>query len=475
MGINIGNLSVAKKVKRVYVGVDGVARRVKKVYAGAQDMAKIVYEDDALLQTPVTFNMGNMSPILCTAVLDPETNEYIFTGTFKDKFTLSEIRADSTTGVVTDTGRSISLGSATKPYNMPMQVAPYGSAYADDARFFFGGSSVGNIYVKRIRPVGMVDDIGSESGSSLWTIKNTNYQTLVSGPQDIEIDLATSIVWPSKGTKHKFVNMSSSGIIVTNTLTGGDNPSTETAILSGYNGPQNAIRTQGYEFYRKALVTGSATGNVPKLISIFFDDNLSDAFYVRSTYEPSLPSGFVTTNLFLGAAHVGSAKTSAGGTFMSSYMTTMSYQDGEKRYCKLMVDSGKYEFNMSNYTDDIKFDVREYTESCDLPADSNLAALYKWHILGSYDNEVFVLSTMGETVKVIRFSTETGQLVKVKEYDTGIEVNASTVVHQPVPVIYAPYSTAESSGRAFLTAFVVTRNNEYNEIVVVPRSLLQEE
>lgn len=469
MGIKIGNLAVAKKVKRIYVGVDGSARRVTKVY-GKQG---IVYEDNEILQQPIVFNMGNLTPTLCTAVVDPNTNEYVFTGTFKDKFTLSEIRAAIGPGTVTDTGRSISLGSSTKPYNMPVHVAPYGSAYASDARFFFSGSALGNIYIKRIKPVGMIEESGSSSGTSLWTIKNSKYQTLTSGIQDIDSYSAVNTEWPFKGAGLKLINLSSSGIVLTSTQTGGDNPETATAILSGYTSSQNTIRYQGYDFYRKMLVTGSAAGNSPKLIALFHDSGKGVSNYsVYNTYAPSMPDGLSATNLFFGSAHVGQAKDSSGSSAADSYMVTMSYQDGSKRYSKLIVDSGEYELDTVNLTDRITFDVREYTEFCDLPADSSLSAQYKWHVLGADGKNVYVLSTMGGSVKVIRFSITTGQLIKEKEYDTGIELDGSVVVHQPVPVQYASYSDSEAEGKAFLTAFVVTRNNEYNEIVVVPRNLL---
>ena len=471
MGIKIGDLNVSKQVKRMYVGVDGKAHRVVKVYAKAKTSSVItkagpVYKDEQALQVSARFNLGNMSPALCSVRISPDTGEFLVSGTFKDKFLLSELSVSKTGMSVQDTGRSVSLGSTTMPFNSPSDVSAYGSNGASGQIFLFSGSVLGKVFMKRVSPY----DMAEEGGVTNYGF-STTASTLASGPQDVGPFDATA-TWPLP----YFMSVNAagnSGIVAAYSENG---TAAKTYTFSGYKTSQRSCRTYDYSsVIRKLLVTNASTGKDVRILglaSYFYNNGALSKIDTCGSYAVKMPSSYVTTNLYLGAAFNGSAIDSGGSENYESYITTVSCQDGSKRYHKLIVDSASG--NSSNL---LNFDVKEYTEEHDLPADSSRAAYQKWQVLGVDGGcYIYVLSTAKDEVKILKFVTSATEITKVAEYDTGIRLDANTVVQDVVPVAYA-YSdktgdTWEKRGDSYIPAFIVTRNNEYNELVIVSRSLI---
>lgn len=473
MGIKIGDLNVSKQVKRMYVGVDGKAHRVVKVYAKAKTgnyttKSGPVYKDEQALQVSARFNLGNMSPTLCSAYISPDTGEFLVSGTFKDKFLLSELSVSKTGMSVQDTGRSVSLGSTTMPFNSFTNISSIGSDAASGQFLLCSGSVSGRVYMKRITPYDM-----SEYGDITNFGFSTTATTLASGPQDMgSFDVDST--WPL----NYFMSVNAagnSGIVAAYSENG---TAAKTYTFSGYKTSQRSCRSYEYSsVVRKLLVTNASTGKDVRVLSLaaYFYNN-TGAFAKIDTfgsYAVNMPSSYVTTNLYLGAGHKGQILHSDTSTrHYESYITTVSCQDGSKRYHKLIVDIGS-DYPASNSAE---FNVKEYTEEHDLPADSSRAAYQKWQVLGSDDSYIYVLSTAKDEVKILKFSSSTTGLTKVAEYDTGIRLDANTVVQDVLPVSYAyaddSGKTWETKGKSYIPAFIVTRNNEYNELVIVSRSLI---
>ena len=471
MGIKIGDLNVSKQVKRMYVGVDGKAHRVVKVYAKAKTSSAVtktgpVYKDEQALQVSARFNLGNMSPTLCSAYISPDTGEFLVSGTFKDKFLLSELSVSKTGMSVQDTGRSVSLGSSTMPFNSPSDVSAYGSNSASGQIFLFSGSVLGKVFMKRVSPYDM-----AEYGSVTNYGFSTAASTLASGPQHMQpFDITAD--WPLP----YFVSVNAagnSGIVAAYSENG---TAAKTYTFSAYKTSQRSCRSHDYNSdQKKLLVTSASTGKDVRILGLspYFYNN-TGAFAKIDTfgsYAVKMPSSYVTTNLYLGAAFNGKAMDSSGSVRYESYITTVSCQDGSKRYHKLIVDSGK-----GYSSDSLGFDVKEYTEEHDLPADSSRATYQKWQVLGVDGSYIYVLSTAKDEVKILKFATSATDITKVAEYDTGVRLDANTVVQDVVPVAYA-YADKngdrwEKDGDSYIPAFIVTRNNEYNELVIVSRSLI---
>ena len=469
MGVKIGNLNVSRKIKRIYVGVNGTARRVTKIYAKAKTSetstkAGVVYKDDEILLVKARFSLGNTSPILCSVYKSETTGGFLVSGTFKDKFLLSEMSVSSSGTTVVDTGRSVSLGSSTRPFVAPTAIRTYGSAYVSDNAFLFSGAALGNVLVKRVSPYTMSEFDGSASFEIA-----TSASVLASGQQDIPSAFVSSLTgWPLP----VFMSINSagaSGIVASYSENGG---SGKTYTFPTYKIAQRSVRCFDYEsVLKKMIATNASTGKGVKILGIgaWFNnkDNSFNRIDLCGQYDLAMPESYSSENLYIGAGYLGAAVGSDGVKNSSAYMSTVSYQDGTHRYHKLIIDTGK-----GHSTDALNFDVKEYTDQQELPTDASRAAFHKWQILGGDSDYIYVLSTANDEVKILKFSTSAAAITKEAEYDTGIRLDANTVLQDVVPVPYARmYSEAE--GKSFIPAFVITKNNTYAELVIVPRAIIK--
>lgn len=471
MGIKTGVLALSKKVKRIYVGVDGKARRVNKVYATRQGYsgARSVYKDTESLQFSVIGNYGGASAYLAAVIRDGVAGKYLMSGTFTGAYKLSELSVSLNGMSQSFTGRSVSLGSASTPYTN-LSFSNYGSLYAGvDRPVSFSGAANGYIYIKRVSLYSMSEYKTSDSDSSSFNFSSGTTGISNSAQPVAAYDYANRTFPPSS-----FLSINASGNSLVAALALNGTYSKNFSVIVNNKPLTNTILSRdtaiGYEKTCRTLVTVStATGLSPKLTVILGYQTGSgwNIKAVENYYIGNMPSSY--NNLSVGTA-TGIYTTSAtSSSDRSCYVNTLSYQDGSKRYFKLIVDFGEMPS-----VDSAGFDVVEYTESCNLPSDLSRAKYYNWHVLGAFSNELYVLSTAEDKIKILRFIVENGTIQKDAEYDTGKTISSSITLNNVVPHGFERPKNEEGTVTAtYMIAFMLTINNEYNEIVVVPRSLIK--
>lgn len=452
MSVKIGYLGIPKNVKRIYVGVDGKARRVKKIYASEQK-AGIVYMDNSPMQVSAKFNLGNLNSTLCAVYKDETTGKYSVVGTFKDKFILSNFLL-SANGSLEDTGRSVSLGDAANPFLFPTHLSPFGSRYASDSVFLFSGVYSGRVFVKRISPYAMAEFKTADSDSSSFSFSSGS-TSIASGPQDIS-DLDIVNTWPTN--TFLAVNAAgSSGFVSSYT----SNASAGKAFsFPAYKIAQRSVRNCGnYTLTKKMIATEQTTSSVYILGVCEWIDQYDKFVKIDTCGRHLLLNGtdYIPDSLYVGPALRGNAVISSGANTYSAYISTICYNDNDdNRVCKLIVDGGA-----SFSGGSLVFSVASAEQSSE-------SSDGKWQVLGTdTDGHIYVLSTINKNVKILKFRTETEGITKIAEYDTGYTIDDNTVLQDVVPVNYS-----DDDNNSFVPSFVLTKNNEYNEIVVVDRNLI---
>lgn len=475
MAGRIGVLNTARKIKRIYVGVDGKARRVSTIYTTKWDsttlkQALTVYSDTEPLQIHCTFALGNLQGNVYYSA-QQTNNSYNIVGTFKNKYVLSEINVSASGLAVTDTGRSVSLGAATEPY---INGSWLGAA---QYRFLFSGAYSGKVYLKPIDVRDMVvDNNYGETEQVAPMVIDTKNTSISNGPQGFDSSQAPNWAdWPL--TYGLVVCAAGNNTFVTTEFSTGT-----TNSFTGYTISQQSVRSfGGVSDGKKLLAVNSSTGKTPQVLTIasYFNNVTGVFMYTRvyDTYSINMPANYSATNIYLGAAidtvdcydSSITSETAYPAQYVNgnSYVTTMSYQDDIKRYGKLIVDVGKYPTDGRPVSS-----VTEYTESAPLSSDLSRAQYQNWYLLGYSPKQgalktdecshIYVLSTLEDRVKILVFTTSAEGINKVTEYDTGITLNSDTVLQKvtPVQLTYSPVS------------LLFVKNNQYNELVIIPKELI---
>ncbi len=472
MAGRIGVLNTARKIKRIYVGVDGKAHRVSTIYTTnlSGSRARTVYSDTEPLQIHCTFALGNLQGNVYYSG-QQKNNSYNIVGTFKNKYVLSEINVSASGLAVTDTGRSVSLGTATEPYinGSRLGTGRYG--------FLFSGAYSGKVYLKPIDVGDMVVDSNyGETEPVAPMVVDTKNTSISNGPQGFDSTQVPNWTdWPL--TYGLVVCAAGNNTFVTTEFSTGT-----TTSFTGYTISQQSVRSFWSEPYgKKLLAVNSSTGKTPQVLTIAsYFNTVSGAFmYTRvyDTYSISMPTNYSATNIYLGAAIDDvdcydssiTSETAYPAQYVNSesYVATMSYQDDTKRYGKLIVDVGKYPTDGRPVSS-----VTEYTESAPLSSDSSRAQYQNWYLLGhavkptdlntDKCSHIYVLSTLEDKVKILVFTTSAEGIKKVTEYDTGITLSSDTVLQKvtPVDLTYSPVS------------LLFVKNNQYNELVIIPKELI---
>lgn len=487
MSAKIGILGVAKKIKRIYVGVDGKARRVKKIYTTrslyGNDDTRRIYNDSEQLQVSVKGNFGNLSGRLTAVIRDGATGKYLITGNFVNKYTLSELSTDSLNSPSASlTGRTLSLGSASAPYEYASFI---GNNNYDTDKYpvYFSGAANGSVYVKRINLYNMQEVKTSDSDSSSFSFFTGN--TISTGPQPADIKTYDESFPPKN-----FLSISGTSVVTYGkpnicAAHATDGVLKKSILIEGYYLNAASVRVGSYlTRYDSGLPTSKefiakTSSNTLELVNVatLYNRDTGEFYDIRKcgVYAlTSVPSSI--KNINVGAAFNIDTYGTAGNLKTNLYVNTFNCQDNNKRYCGLLVDFGKdlSDDNITPY-----FSPVEYTESFDLPADSTRAQNYNWHILGWDGNSessrfLYVLSTVNDIIKIIKFKVDGDQIIKVSEYDTGKRLSSTVTLNTVVPLALPLASREVSSSKAgYMLAFMLTVDNEYNEIVVVPRALIQ--
>lgn len=487
MSAKIGILGVAKKIKRIYIGVDGKARRVKKIYTTrslyGNDDTRRIYNDSEQLQVSVKGNFGNLSGRLTAVIRDGATGKYLITGNFVNKYTLSELSTDSLNSPSASlTGRTLSLGSASAPYEYASFI---GNNNYDTDKYpvYFSGAANGSVYVKRINLYSMQEVKTSDSDSASFSFFTGN--TISTGPQP-----ADGATYDDAFPPKNFLSISGTNVVTYGrpnicAAHASNGTLTKSTLIEGYYLNTASVRTGSYvSKYEAGYPTSKefiakTSSNTLELVNVatLYDLNTGNFYDIKKcgsytlTSMPSSPK-----NINIGAALNIDTYGTAGNYKSNLYANTFNCQDNTKRYCGLIVDFGT-ELSDDNVTP--KFSPVEYVESFDLPADATRAQNYNWHILG-WDGSsessrfLYVLSTVDDIITIIKFKVDGDQIIKVSEYDTGKRLSSTVTLNTVVPLSLPLASREISSSKAgYMLAFMLTVNNEYNEIVVVPRALIQ--
>lgn len=472
MGIKTGVLALSKKVKRIYVGVDGKARRVNKVYATRQGYsgARSVYKDTESLQFSIIGNYGGASAYLAAVIRDGVAGKYLISGTFTGAYKLSELSVPLNGLSQSFTGRSVSLGSASTPYTN-LSFSNCGSLYSDiDYPVSFSGAANGHIYIKRVNLYSMSEYKKSDSDSSSFSF-SSGTSSISNSAQPVDPYDYIHKTFPPLS----FLSINASGNSLFAALALNGIYSKNYSVTTNYKPLTNTIMQRdtafGYQRTCRTLVTVStATGLSPKLTAVLAYETVSGAWIIKvveNYYIENMPSSY--DNLSVGtAARIYTTISAASADSRACYVNTLSYQDSSKRYFKLIVDFGEMPSENS-----AGFEVVEYTESCNLPSDLSRAKYYNWHVLGAFSDELYVLSTAEDKIKILRFIVKNGTIQKDAEYDTGETISSSITLNNVIPHGFDRPRDEEISLATYMIAFMLTINNEYNKIVVVPRSLIK--
>ena len=470
MSAKVGILGVAKNVKKIYVGVDGKARRVTKAYTTSDSQsgtrAFTVYEDKSLLQASVTGNFGNLSGYLA-AVMSVKGG-YNIVGNFVNKYTLSEIFATTSGSQSSVTGRAVSLGSSSAPYTK-MTDGAHSLNTTDKVSSLFSGTANGKVCIKKI-------DIKNMSDGGSFSV-NTGISSLSDSSQPSDsVTLASSF----PPANYLAVNSNSSSKLVLSHFSNGS--LSKTQELPYLSAAGSALATALFVSNETAdvntartVLCASASANpeimLIKVASLYYKGSGSFSGISNSniqTYKINCPASV----LYSIGHPIGIRASNSAGTYDNYvYVNTVYSVDisNDKLYLKVIV-------NFKPADSSKVFEVAEYTETMSGVVNNLRVGYYKWHILG-WDRTtemLYVLQTTNDKLVIKKFNIKDGKITKVSEYDTKKTLSDKVSLNEVIPVTYTSvsYEDTTTSSVTCVPAFMLTVNNQYNEIVIVPRSIM---
>lgn len=464
MTVSIGDLNVSKKVKRIYVGVDGKARRVVKVYARAKISSSgtrsgPVYRDTSRLVINSRFSFGNVTPVVCRAFWSEDEGAYLVSGTFKQSNMLSQIKV-SVAGEATDNARDILLSDSVSDYTNPAPVEG-GSV------MLFSGALSKKIFVKLIDTETNTEYKATETSVSSFSFSSE--YAVSSSPQHGTWNYSYEI----PGDPH-FVAANEYGdkLVFTYSANGGSGKS----FVYSYKTKARSVTPARYDRVGKMWIAiDSSDGSIKEFVSAGYYYNNTGAFAnklaILSTPVLLSSGSYSSDGLYFGPSAQTDAMNSSGGRELTIFASTLCYFNKEKntRVCEFILDYGDYGYDSSGA---LVFNhaIKRYSEQHVLSDADTESNDYIWRFLGhDRNNRQYVLSTLGGQIKIIKFSTDGGVITKLAEYDTGISISKNTKLQDTV-TNYFYYGGRVNLGA--VPAFVLTHNNEYNELVIVPPEII---
>lgn len=473
MAINVGVLGATRKVKRIYVGVDGKARRVTRVRAkhpslGSTTLARVCYNDKTRAMIKGSFSFGFTSPIVCRAIWSDENNAYLISGTFKDSALLSQISM-SVDGTIADTGKAVSLSDASYEYKNPAPVA-------GDSLMLFSGAKDKKISVKKIDVDKMTESLVTSSDKSSFSF-SAGYAVASNRQHGDPFDTSGTLSFPP--SQFTAVNEYGNKFVATYSKSGGTGKS---FVFSYRTKAWSSTPVYHDAVAKRMIVTDSSGGNIKilDLVGWFtsYSDGTRELSDIRTSSEYMLveAANHSTEGVYIGAAsNAAIVYNSVGTKVYDSYVCPVCYYNASKssRICKLVIDSGRWGSTGDGGEVPVH-DVQQYTEEFELTdSDVGRADNYIWKYLGwDYYGNQYVLSTVGDVVKVIKFSTGTDGITKVGEYDTGVALSDNVVLQDIVPNYFEFAGRAGRTDQQASPVFIITRNNEYNELFIVPPEII---
>ena len=453
MAIKVGVLGVAKKVKRIYVGVDGKARRVILARAGADDGSNnVCYSDTsaAVLSSIFSPTMNVLS--LCWCTYDGSTKTYTaaisgYVNPNAPVYSLTEISRGSESSAIYYTGRTLSLGSAANAYQHPKVSNVTGLSSIADYTFsgvslsVLGSKVSARVELRKVSPYSMsIQQDDTDTGALTISTGATN---LNNSSQSISYSWFNS-PWPSS---------LANGIVTISSI-----PGEQKCIVANADGSRKTFpylaypRTSGYVSKNnlKVLATDPSDGGL-KLIGLEVYKNVSTGETVSEVKGISLiAAADEYTDAFFGESYV---------PYGDLAYRTVCYTspDTSKRVCRLVCDTGDNAstFNIAEYSEEFALDDNEKSR----------ASSYTWQILGakSSSGPVYILSTVRDRLKIIILEHVDGGFSKKAELDLRKDLSDSVAVKDVVPSAQLEYTEF----KAFVPAVLLSHNNgEYYELII---------
>lgn len=469
MAIKIGVLGSQRKVKRIYVSVDGKARRVTKAYtsrtAGLAGARK-VYSDTQKIQTVITGSWGNKNPILYAAIHNTKTGAMSLRGNFanENEYCALTVNAGGT-ATINHSINSIHLGVQAK-YPMYSMQSKYRTS---EAVMVFAAATYASVVGIHRRYIVSGDGYKHDESDVSFKSWPTNNSTAISASiGDIGWSAARA-PWRddySPWVKFNFMakGVNDTMVALAGYAQGAANYSAS-KVISGYTiRPESSLVYYPHDsvYSRRTLATKTSDGALYLVTTRGSGSGGPGVQYVEVTGEHKIGAPSYSGGAFLGKALNAQTTDLQGDTRGCAYFATVSYNAGSNRSAMLLLD---YTTN-TNYPSAPTYDVVTYVDTV-----SGNDATHNWYLLGveypDSNHYAYVLSTLGGKIKILKFATSNGQIKKVSEYDTGLSIGNGVTLQEPVPIVYNTVEDEE-----FEPAFVLTINNEYNKIVVVPKSII---
>lgn len=455
MAIKVGVLGVAKKVKRIYVGVDGKARRVILARAGTDDGSNnVCYSDTSATVLSSIFSPTTNVLSLCWCTYNGSTKTYTaaisgYVNPNAPVYSLTEISRGSESDTIYYTGRELALGSAANSYPYPKVSNVNGLSSIADYTFsgvslsVLGSNVAARVELRKVSPYSMsVQQDGTDTGAL----------TIHTG--------ATNLDYSSQSISQSWFNMkwptSKSRIVTISSI-----PGEQKCIVANTDGSRKTFpylaypRTSGYVSNNnlKVLVTDPSDGGL-KLIGLEVYKNASTGETVSGVKGTSLiADADKYADAFFGESYVPSID--------EAYRTVCyTSPDTSKRVCRLVYDTGNNAstFNITEYSEEFALDDNEKSR----------ASSYTWQILGakSSSGSVYILSTVRDRLKIIILEQVDGGFSKKAELDLRKDLSDSVVVKDVVPSAYLEY-TGYNDKDIFVPAVLLSHNNgEYYELII---------
>lgn len=455
MTIKVGVLGAAKKVKRIYVGVDGKARRVILARAGTDDGSNnVCYSDTSATVLSSIFSPTTNVLSLCWCTYNGSTKTYTaaisgYVNPNAPVYSLTEISRGSESDIIYYTGRELALGSAANSYPYPKVSNVNGLSSIADYTFsgvslsVLGSNVAARVELRKVSPYSMsVQQDGTDTGAL----------TIHTG--------ATNLDYSSQSISQSWFNMtwptSKSRIVTISSI-----PGEQKCIVANADGSRKTFpylaypRTSGYASNNnlKVLVTDPSDGGL-KLIGLEVYKNTSTGETVSGVKGTYLIAGADEyADAFFGESYV---------PYVDGAYRTVCYTspDTSKRVCRLVYDTGNNAstFNITEYSEEFALDDNEKSR----------ASSYTWQILGakSPSGPVYILSTVRDRLKIIILEHIDGGFSKKAELDLRKDLSDSVAVKDVVPSAYLEY-TGYNDKDIFVPAVLLSHNNgEYYELII---------
>lgn len=453
MAIKIGVLGVAKKVKRIYVGVNGKARRVILARAGADDGSNnVCYSDTTATVLSSIFSPTGNVLALCWCTYNGSTKTYTaaissYVNPNSPVYSLTEISRGSESSTIYYTGRTLSLGGARKSYQHPKVSNVHSLSSIADYTFSgvslsaIGSTVVFSVELRKVSPYSMsIQQKDIDAGA--LTISTGVTGSLSASSQSISQEWS-DVPWPSYSA-NGIVTISSTG--------------TQQCLVANADGSKKAFpylaypRTSGYSLSNslKVLVTDPSDGGL-KLIGLEVYKITETVSEVKGMYLIAAANEY--TDAFFGESYVPDND--------KAYRTVCyTSPDTSKRVCRLVYDAGSNAstFNIAEYREEFVLDDNEKSR----------ASSYTWQILGTKypSGSVYILSTVRDRLKIIILEHVDNGFSKKAELDLGKDLSDSVVVKDVVPSARLE-DTGYTDKDIFVPAVLLSHNNgEYYELII---------